>query len=145
GQTFKEGDGQCIVALLEELEKLDAKILVEEQFHRLIGDLVGDRVHGTFSPSNGLDADFDMFVSFGGDGTMLRAVTYIKDLGIPIVGVNTGRLGFLSTIKKEDVRKLVTEFVVGHYTIEKRALVVEEIIFDLDVFNVINLALNEVK
>ena len=58
---------------------------------------------------------FDMFVSFGGDGTILRATTYVKDTGIPIVGVNTGRLGFLSTFKKEDVRKVVQEFVKGDY------------------------------
>ena len=44
-------------------------------------------------------------------GPFLRAITYIGDMGIPIVGVNTGRLGFLSTFKKEDVRKVVQEFV----------------------------------
>lgn len=144
GQTFKEGDGQYIVALLEELEKLDARIFVEEQFNRLIAGIVGGRVHGTFSPSNGLDAGFDMLVSFGGDGTMLRAVTYIRDLGIPVVGVNTGRLGFLSTIKKEDVRKLVTEFVAGHYTVEQRSLVEVELGSGPDAFNGLNFALNEV-
>src|SRR5690606_33323495 len=103
GQTFQRADAQCISDLLEELEKLDASIHVEENFNRLIKEFTQGHVHGTFSPARGLDASVDMFVSFGGDGTMLRAVTYIRDLGIPIVGVNTGRLGFLSTIKKEDV------------------------------------------
>jgi len=70
------------------------------------------------------DSSFDLFISFGGDGTILRATTYVQDLGIPIVGVNTGRLGFLSTFKKEDVRKLVTEFVNGAFTIVERSLLV---------------------
>ena len=144
GQTFKEADGTCIGALLEELEKLDAIVHAEENFNRLIGELAQGRIQGTFSPSKGLDGSFDMFVSFGGDGTMLRAVTYIKDLGIPIVGVNTGRLGFLSTIKKEDVRKLVTEFVAGHYTVEQRSLVEVELGSGPDAFHGLNFALNEV-
>ena len=144
GQTFQEEDKCCVVELLEELEKLDASIFVEEKFNALIGDITSDHIKGTFSQSKGLDATFDMFVSFGGDGTMLRAVTYIKDFGIPIVGVNTGRLGFLSTFKKENVRKLVTEFVAGHYTIEERTLVEVDLNSGEDAFNGLNFALNEV-
>ena len=65
-------------------------------------------------------------------------------MNIPIVGVNTGRLGFLSTFKKEDVRKVVTEFVAGSFTIEERSLV--EICLDHDVkeFKELNFALNEI-
>lgn len=144
GQTFQEEDKHCVEELLEELEKLDASIFVEEKFNHLVSTSTSGHIQGTFSQSKGLDSTFDMFVSFGGDGTMLRAVTYIKDLGIPIVGVNTGRLGFLSTFKKENVRKLVTEFVAGHYTIEERALVEVELNSDLDEFNGLNFALNEV-
>lgn len=130
--------------LLEELEKLDAQIFVEENFNSLISGITSNHIKGTFNQSKGLDSTFDMFVSFGGDGTMLRAVTYIKDYGIPIVGVNTGRLGFLSTFKKENVRKLVTEFVAGHYTIEERTLVEVDLNSDVDAFNGLNFALNEV-
>ena len=102
-----------MLEVLDELQKIDAEVFVEEKFSHLVSDFTNGHVKGTFSQSKGLDSTFDMFVSFGGDGTMLRAVTYIKDYGIPIVGVNTGRLGFLSTFKKESVRKLVTEFVAG--------------------------------
>jgi NAD+ kinase len=124
--------------------KLDAQIFVEENFNSLISGITSNPIKGTFNQSKGLDSTFDMFVSFGGDGTMLRAVTYIKDYGIPIVGVNTGRLGFLSTFKKENVRKLVTEFVAGHYTIEERTLVEVDLNSDVDAFNGLNFALNEV-
>jgi len=144
GQTFQDEDKTCMLELLDELQKIDAEVYVEEKFSHLVSDLAKGHVKGTFSQSKGLDSSFDMFVSFGGDGTMLRAVTYIKDYGIPIVGVNTGRLGFLSTFKKESVRKLVTEFVAGHYIVEERTLVEVELNSDLNEFNGLNFALNEV-
>ena len=144
GQTFLDEDRTCMLELMDELQKIHAEVYFEEKFNQLVTDFTAGRVKGTFSQSEGLDSTFDMFVSFGGDGTMLRAVTFIKDMGIPIVGVNTGRLGFLSTFKKENVRKLVTEFVAGHYTVEERALVEVELNSGLDEFKGLNFALNEV-
>ncbi len=144
GQTFLEEDKTSMLELLHELQKVQAEVFVEKKIETLVSDCTMGRISGTFSQSKGLDSSFDMFISFGGDGTMLRAVTYIKDYGIPIVGVNTGRLGFLSTFKKENVRKLVTEFVAGHYTVEERTLVEVEVNPDLNEFENLNFALNEV-
>ncbi|WP_420602726.1 NAD kinase [Flagellimonas sp.] len=144
GQAFNSEDKEYLIGLLDELQAINASFYLEEGFAQLVADFIANYKHGTFSQSSGLDASFDMFVSFGGDGTMLRAVTYVKDLGIPIVGVNTGRLGFLSTFKKEDVRKIVTEFVAGHYSIEERSLVEVSLNSDLDEFGSMNFALNEI-
>lgn len=144
GQAFQEQDKTFVMELLEELQKIKASVYVEEEFIELFSDYNLNFDYGIFSQNSGLDSTFDMFVSFGGDGTMLRAVTYVKDLGIPMVGVNTGRLGFLSTFKKEDVRKIVTEFVAGHYKIEERSLVEVGLNSDLDEFGNINFALNEI-
>lgn len=144
GQAFQEQDKTYVMELLEELQKIKASVYVVEEFVELFSGYNLDFDYGVFSQTSGLDSSFDMFISFGGDGTMLRAVTYVKDLGIPIVGVNTGRLGFLSTFKKEDVRKIVTEFVAGHYKIEERSLVEVGLNSDLDEFGNINFALNEI-
>ncbi|WP_222983260.1 NAD kinase [Flagellimonas meishanensis] len=144
GQAIQEGDIRCLKDLLEELHKIDARIFFEAHFAKKISGHFPELIYKTFTQDNGLDGSFDIFVSFGGDGTMLRAVTFIKDLGIPIVGVNTGRLGFLSTFKKEDVRKVVTEFVAGHYTIEERTLLEVEHTEEFDEFGDMNFALNEV-
>jgi NAD+ kinase len=144
GQTFQEGDRQCVEELIDELKKHNASIYVEEGFNKHISTISKGHIKGEFNQAKGLDRFFDMFVSFGGDGTMLRAVTYVKDFGIPIVGVNTGRLGFLSTFKKENVRKLVTEFVAGHYTVEQRSLVEVDLNSDTDEFDGLNFALNEI-
>ena len=144
GQSFPGYDITCVIELLEELQTLNAEISIEEDFIHLITDVHTLNGYKTFNQNKGLDSSFDMFVSFGGDGTMLRAITYVRDIGIPIVGVNTGRLGFLSTFKKEDVRKVASEFVLGNFSIVERTLV--EICLDDDVeeFGNINFALNEI-
>ncbi|MEM9000280.1 MAG: NAD kinase [Bacteroidota bacterium] len=144
GQTFHDDDKHCVFELLEELQNINADTYIEFEFHDLLFSADEGKAYPTFSQHKGLDDSFEMFVSFGGDGTMLRAITYIGALGIPIVGVNTGRLGFLSTFKKEDVRKVVTEFVKGAFAIEERSLV--EICLDSDVeaFKSLNFALNEI-
>ncbi|MEO9513434.1 MAG: NAD kinase [Flavobacteriaceae bacterium] len=144
GQAFQEQDKGFVTALLDELEGIKAAVFIEQDFLGLISKYIPECNYGTFAQTSDLDSSFDMFVSFGGDGTMLRAVAYIKDLGIPIVGVNTGRLGFLSTFKKEDVRKVVTEFTAGHYTIQERSLVEVGLDSDLDEFGDLNFALNEI-
>ncbi|MEZ4968786.1 MAG: NAD kinase [Flavobacteriaceae bacterium] len=144
GLTCKNNVLDCIVELLDELQNENAKIYFEEGFYNLImsNRNVGD--YPIFTDANGLDASFDMFVSFGGDGTILRATTYVRDLGIPIVGVNTGRLGFLSTFRKEDVRKVVKEFVSGAYTVVERSLVEVDARSDIPEFKTLNFALNEI-
>ncbi len=133
-----------VVEFLDELDKIAAEAHLENDFYRLLKDNRSAKTYRTFTEHDGLDGSFDMFVSFGGDGTILRATTYVRDLGIPIVGVNTGRLGFLSTFSKEDVRKVVQEFVKGDYHIVERSLVSVSSDCDIPEFNDLNFALNEV-
>lgn len=144
GQTYQDNAIEFLIELLDELQKEAATVFIEADFYQLYLDSGADREYPTFTSSSGLDGSFDMFVSFGGDGTILRATTFVKDLGIPIVGVNTGRLGFLSTFKKEDVRKVVREFVRGDYVIVERSLVqLNTQALDAE-FGDLNFALNEI-
>jgi len=144
GQTYKDNAIPFVGELLNELEKVNAQIAVEHAFNKLLITELDTSNFKTFTISEGLDASFDMFVSFGGDGTILRATTFVRDLGIPIVGVNTGRLGFLSTFKKEDVRKVVQEFVKGEYRTVERSLVAVSANFPIPEFESLNFALNEI-
>jgi NAD+ kinase len=82
--------------------------------------------------------------TIGGDGTILRAITYIKNLGIPILGINTGRLGFLATIKKDAIKESVELILKGEYTIQERTLLSIKTSPKTDDFSEINFALNEV-
>tara|TARA_B100002051_G_scaffold12519_1_gene10462 strand:- start:554 stop:1441 length:888 start_codon:yes stop_codon:yes gene_type:complete len=54
--------------------------------------------------SKKIDNSYDFLFSIGGDGTILRSITFIKDSGIPILGINTGRLGFLTGLQKESLK-----------------------------------------
>lgn len=144
GMTGQEDALDAVIELLHELEKEDAEVWVEEGFQSTLSSKKNIGFHKTFTDSQGLDGSFDMFVSFGGDGTILRATTFVRDLGIPIIGVNTGRLGFLSTFKKEEVRKVVTEFLSGSYRVVERSLVEVKAGFKIPEFDAMNFALNEV-
>ncbi len=144
GQSIQQNTRDYVLELLHELRAVSAEICIEERFFNLLRST--DRLQncGIFTAEGGLDKSFQLLVSFGGDGTILRATTYIKDLGIPIVGVNTGRLGFLSTFKKEEVRALVQEFVKGAYVLRDRSLVEVEAEDGIPEFGDTLFALNEV-
>ena len=144
GQTYQDNAIEYLLELLDELHKEKATISIEAEFHQLYLSQGNSVKFPTFTSNSGLDESFDMFVSFGGDGTILRATTFVKDLGIPIVGVNTGRLGFLSTFKKEDVRKVVQEFVSGAYSVVERSLVQLNTNALDEEFGELNFALNEI-
>jgi NAD+ kinase len=64
--------------------------------------------------------DLDVVLALGGDGTFLRAAYLARDCGVPLLGVNLGRLGFLSEVELADLPHTVPELVAGRYTVEER-------------------------
>ena len=68
------------------------------------------------------DAPVDIVISIGGDGTLLSAVHRIGPSGIPVVGINFGHLGFLTTAGRDDIELLADSLLQRRYSIEKRAL-----------------------
>jgi len=91
-----------------------------------------------------LDSSFDLLISIGGDGTILRAITYVKDLGIPIVGINTGRLGFLATIQIDDIKEAFKRILNKEYKISERSLLCLETSPENKGIKEVNFALNEI-
>ncbi len=63
---------------------------------------------------------FDFFITLGGDGTILAAVTVVRDTEVPILGINLGRLGFLATVAKNHIPRAIKWLVNGQYTIGGR-------------------------
>ncbi len=86
----------------------------------------------------------DMVVSVGGDGTFLRTATTVGNSGIPVLGINTGRLGFLAAINYDDVEETLQEVMNDSYRVEERALLrmSTDEVFPPEYFN--EHALNEV-
>ena len=122
-QQIQAEDIPWVIEMLEELDQQKAVVYMERDFFQQVQRETFIRNVPTFTIDQGLDSSFDLLVSFGGDGTMLRAVTYVRQYRIPMVGVNTGRLGFLSTFKKEEVRDLVKGFNSGAFKVGDRSLI----------------------
>ena len=83
----------------------------------------------------------DFFISVGGDGTFLDALLYVRDLNIPILGFNTGRLGFLSYNPGNNIRKVFEDLISGNYFIDERSII--SFITDKPVFGESSFALND--
>lgn len=102
GQFYHEDSSVSIELLFDVLRKGEVSIYIEENFYNLIVE--NQNIESSkfqFSTFKELDSSFDLFFSIGGDGTILKSITYIKDLNIPLAGINTGRLGFLASIQKK--------------------------------------------
>ena len=113
-----------LAILLEALAPHDVEIHV---FHQLLmhADLPANLASSLipFKVSADLDASIDCMISLGGDGTMLDAVTLVKDSGIPILGINFGRLGFLASISPDALQSAVEAIVNRTFVVDKRALI----------------------
>lgn len=145
GQFYHENAEIYIQMLLDALQKRAADVFIEENFLEIINrnqDIT--RNFSRCSTFTKLDKSFDLFFSIGGDGTILKAVTFVGDLGIPIVGINTGRLGFLATIQKEEMTESLNQILEGEYSISERTLLRVETIPKSEEIQSLNFALNEV-
>lgn len=77
----------------------------------------------TFSDTQSLaEQKVDLFFSFGGDGTILNALIFVKNLEIPVIGINTGRLGFLASFSKEEIFLNIDRILAGEMTLSKRSV-----------------------
>ena len=128
GPLFNERSKSTIQTLISYLKKRAANVVFENNFHAsIVSDSDIDLNAYGLDTFEVLDASFDLLISIGGDGTILRAITFVKDLEIPIVGINTGRLGFLATIPMNTIQKAMDEIFDGNYRISKRSLLTIEV------------------
>ena len=123
GHYFNQEAQQYVEDLLNTLEDKNAEIYVEKNFLLLIKTTCNIKSdYHTFSCYEDLDSSFDFFFTLGGDGTILRSITFVRDSNIPVIGVNIGRLGFLATVKKEEINKAVICLFENNFTIKERSL-----------------------
>lgn len=143
GQTYaKETSTRAFDALTGELSNYDTEIYVEAEFLKLQN--TSSLKNKDFKSFNSLDGSFDLLISIGGDGTILRAITFVRDYGIPIIGVNTGRLGFLATVQTEDIPSVLPLIFKNKYKLSERTLLSVTTIPSNSEIEEINFAFNEV-
>jgi len=141
-QYYPEKSTECFRELITILHEAKAEVFVEATFFKNFSNNNNESLNlQTFLE---LDNTFDLLISIGGDGTILRAITFIKDFSIPIVGINTGRLGFLATIQVDEVERAISNIMEGNYKISERTLISVETSPKSEELKNINFALNEV-
>ena len=145
GQSYSISAEKEMQILLEVLNENNIVSFIEHKFYDLLveGNIL-DKKYPTFSHFSDLNDSFDAMFTLGGDGTILRAVTYIRYLNIPILGINTGRLGFLATINKKTITESINLILNGEFSIQKRTLLSVKTSPETAAFEELNFALNEV-
>jgi len=120
-------------------------LFIEEKYNTIL--LKKSKIshnHKLFSSHNDIDSSIDLMITIGGDGTLLRSITFVRDLGIPIIGINTGRLGFLATLNQEILNVELKKILKAEFDVEERSLL-EVSIGNNQNFSDFNFALNEVS
>src|SRR5215510_13133614 len=108
----------------DELEKLKIEpIIFLHLFEQLKETIQLPSTTTTFSLSEQLKEDIECIISLGGDGTLLDTVTLVRDKNIPIMGINFGRLGFLASIGREEMKTALKAIAKRTYIIDKRTMI----------------------
>ena len=145
GRNFPSYARENIATMFSKFSMLNVDIWVFEPLMEFLQKKAGLRpkVAGLFTSNEDLPEGLDFLFSLGGDGTFLETVNLVRDSGIPVLGVNIGRLGFLSYISQENMDESLESVFSGNYDIEERMLLKVEVPgVDLDDMDV---ALNEVR
>ena len=145
GQSADKISKNIFLELLSISKSENIILLIEEKYNSIL--LQKSKVshnHKLFSSYEDLDSEVNLMITIGGDGTLLRSITFVRDLGIPIIGMNTGRLGFLATLNQELLNIELKKVLKGEFNVEERSLL-EVNIDNNDNFSDFNFALNEVS
>lgn len=121
GNVYQEHKPEAIGGFIETVKKQGAELAI----HRPFLDFITGDLNLEVTPEEIIhDDDFtaDIAVCMGGDGTFLNVAQIVGDKQIPMLGINTGRLGFLASFSPEDMDKAITDICNGRYSIEERGL-----------------------
>lgn len=125
GRNFDSGFKEYVKKFFEILYSNNIEITIYNFFYDfLIKEIDLDAtLVSVFSKHHEIRNDVDLLFSIGGDGTILDAITIVRDSNIPIVGINTGRLGFLASISKDKIEQALKAIFAKKYTIDERSLI----------------------
>ena len=143
GSPYPEHFSKYIQHLIKKLETEHINLIIEEEFSVFLKNNIRfNKEFSTFNSNETLKNKADFLFSIGGDGTLLKAVTYVRESEIPIMGINTGRLGFISSVSADQIDDAITDILKGNYKINERTLL--ELSTNKNLFKDKNFALNEV-
>lgn len=141
GNCYSSIKNKNITDLFKSLDKRGFKYAVDKSFYELLKENIPYAVKKAEVIDND-DFTADIVISYGGDGTLLRTAAKVGDKGFPILGINAGRLGFLTTISGEEIEETIDNLNNGKYRIEERSLI--EVTSQSKPLNSYPYALNEI-
>ncbi len=145
GQYYQNDTRPIIRDIFVFFNENKIELVIEEKFLEILyKEEILKKEYKTFSSYKELDASFDVFLSIGGDGTILRAATFVRDSGIPILGINAGRLGFLATVPQDNIQEFLQLVLEKKYSISPRTLLSITCSTPNQEIENINFALNEI-
>jgi NAD+ kinase len=145
GQYYQNSTEPIIKDIFSFLTSNNVEIVIEENFLQMLYEKqLVKKDYKTFTSSTILDSSFEMLISIGGDGTMLRSAAFVRNSGVPLLGINAGRLGFLAKVQKENIDSLLQYVIDQNYTTSERTLLGLTSEPNNDAFKELNFAMNEV-
>ena len=125
GKKFSKEISEEVIKFIDELINQNIQLIYIDSFYRVMKkklEKYNNLGIKTISTLDGVKQKIDCLICFGGDGTILNAATIVKNREIPIVGINTGRLGFLAAISKNELSSLMDKLIKRKYTLSNRSL-----------------------
>ena len=122
GNTYQPKKSVSVQKLLACLSQRKAEVCMEREFYSFL-------TTGQQLPVDGVEVidgaafDADFVISMGGDGTFLRAASMVREKQIPILGINTGRLGFLADVNAQEIERTIRALYEGDYAVDTRAVI----------------------
>ena len=146
GQYYQNSTEPIIRDIFVFFNENNVEMIIEAEFLKLLYEKeIVKKEYKTFQSYKELDSSFDIMISIGGDGTILRAATLVRNSGIPILGINAGRLGFLAMVQKDEIAQFLQFVIEKKYTISERSLISLSSSPEIPEIEDLNFAMNEIS
>lgn len=125
GRPFKPEFKPYLEELFCKFDQRKTEIIINDSFDAFLRNELNiePNIENTYNKPEHINEHIDFLISIGGDGTFLDSVSFVQDKNIPIIGLNSGRLGFLANISKEDISSSIEELYDKKYSFEHRDLI----------------------
>ena len=120
---YKNYSPKILLSIIEKLQKNSLDVLIDNKSHNKLNKKKYSSILNQVRSFSKIDKSINYIICVGGDGTILKAASYVKNMRVPIIGINTGRLGFLAKIKAGEIDNVIESIIKKKYKISERTLI----------------------
>ena len=142
GRQFNDSALPFARQVFDQLAVNNTEVYVHHDLNKFLSEKDPEFNYPVLKENVPLNQYIDIFITLGGDGTLLDMVSLIRDSGVPIIGINFGRLGFLASVNKGEIEGAIQKVLRGDFTTDSRALI--KMTSDEEIFGDNNFALNDI-